>query len=229
MKYIVVGGSALVTFVLWLGEQWLSQRFGAVYGVIPWGWLCLIVAAFLSGAVYCDLLNHDSPLRSKFREMRRVVDVEGFVLAHNSTVTPWQYEAKLMLRFRKHRNFVKCVIEVAQYVGHPQVTRKFVVKTEQVTPVEPNLRKEFIVACFPERMSNDVPKKAPYWGDDKSMTWAGDGRHVVSLRVNGGLFRHQVEHFLISAIRNVSSSGPEPVILFGGLGDRGFLIIRAPA
>jgi hypothetical protein len=229
VKYIVVGGSALVTFALWLGEQWLSQRLGAVYGAIPWGWLCLLVLAFLCGAIYCDLVNRNSRLRSKLREMCRVVDVDGFVLAHNSNVTPWQYEAKLMLSFRRRTDAAKCVVEVTQYVGHPQGARTFVVKAEQVAPVEPNLRKDLIVACFPERMSNDVPQKSPYWGCDQSKTWAGDGRHLITLRIHGSLFRRQVEHFLIEAIRNVSSSGPEPVLVFGGPRDRGLLLISAPA
>ena len=214
-KYTIPGISTLVTLCLWLGEQWLSQHFGTVFVVIPWGWLCALSASFLFGVLYSEACHYDSRLRSKLRTLYRKADIEGFVLAQQTRPKESWYEAKILLRFRGRRNQANCVVTVTQYANNPQVSRKFVVLQERVAPVERDLRKQLVVASFPERISNAIPPGSPYWGNNKAFRWAGDGQHVITLSIKSGILPQQVEQFLIAAPRRPSTNSPEPVVLLG--------------
>jgi len=218
-KYTVPGIATLLTLSLWLGEQWLSQRFGTAFATIQWGWLCALSTSFLFGALYTEACHSNSRLRSKLRTWYRIADIEGFVLAQQTSPSESWYEAKILLRFCGRRKQAKCVVTVTQYANHPQVSRKFVVLQEQVAPVERDLRKQLVVASFPERVSKAIPPRSPYWGNNESLTWAGDGQHIVTVGIKSGILPQQVEQFLIAAPRRPSASSPEPVVLLGNFAE----------
>ena len=97
-------------------------------------------------------------------------------------------------------------------------------KQEVIPNVDENLIQKIVVARFPVRMSKEVPVGYPFWGENKNHTWAGDGRHIIKLKLSSG-FKHQSQKFLISAIKNVGA-GPEPVILFGGPESQSYIQIK---
>lgn len=143
----------------------------------------------------------------------KIADAEHFVLASKTEVGKSWYEAVIHLRFLSKINNVNCTIEVTQYAGIEHAENSFVVSQQTIPLVENNLLLKLPVVTFPRRVSQKVAVGYPYWGSNENLTWAGDGRHVVTLKLSVGL-RTQTEKFLISAIRN-PGGGPEPVILFG--------------
>ncbi len=212
----------LISAIFWIGEQWLSQRFNQTLANVPWGWLLFSASTLLAGVVYADLSNENSSLRSTARKMTRIIEVENFVLAHRVEGGRRWYEAVIHSRFLKAHKNVNCSIQVTQYAGLKHAEKRFVIWRGNISNTEENLRKTFIVATFPQRVSQEHPGN-PYWGSEPNHTWAGDGNHVVTLRLSF-LLRRQTEKFLISAIRDVGD-GPEPVILLGGPRDDRFVQI----
>lgn len=213
MKYAIPGLSTLIAAILWIGERWLSQTFSQTLFNVPWGWLLVSTSALLVGVIYADALNKNSALRLIAKKITKIVNVENFVLAHKIEDGECWYEAVIHVRFLKRHKNVSCSVQVTQYVGITHAEYTLVASQEHIYNAEENLLKKFVVAKFPQRVSKEVSVGYPYWGSDSSHTWAGDGNHVITLKLSTG-FRRQTEKFLISAIKNVGD-GPEPVILFG--------------
>jgi hypothetical protein len=212
----------LISAIFWIGEQWLSQTFNQAFASAPWSWLLFSSSTLLIGVVYADVLNESSCLRATARKIARIIEVDGFVLAHRVEDGRCWYEAVIHSRFLKAHKKVNCSIQVTQFVGLKHAEKRFVTWQGHVSNTEENLRKMFVVATFPQRVSKEHPGN-PYWGSEPNQTWVGDGNHVVTLRLST-LFRRQTEKFLVSAIRDVGE-GPEPVILFGGPRDDKFIQI----
>jgi len=135
-----------------------------------------------------------------------------------------RYEAVIHIRFLSKLKDVNCTVEVTQYVGLEHAQKSFVIRQEVIENVDKNLIMKIPVATFPIRVSKKTPVGYPYWGNDSNHTWAGDGRHIVKIKLSSS-FKHQTHKFLISAIKNVGA-GPEPVILFGGPESQSYIQIR---
>jgi len=228
LKYTIPGISILISFIFWIGEKWVSQVFGEktekIISKARWGWILICSLAVLFGFVYADFFNENSQLREWIKEQRRIANVERFVLAHRIENGKTWYEAVIHLRFLSKLKNVSCTVEVTKYVGIDHAQNSFVIKQEVIPNTEENLIKKISVAKFPVRISKKVPVGYPYWGDDKNLTWAGDGRHIVTLKLSSGL-KSQSQKFLITAIKDVGA-GPEPVILFGGPDTQSYLQVR---
>jgi hypothetical protein len=180
--------------------------------------------AVLFGFVYADFFNENSQLREWIRERNKIANVDHFVLASKVENKESRYEAVIHLRFLSKLENVSCTVEITQYVGINYAQNSFVIRQEIIPNVDENLIMKISVSTFPIRVSKEVPVGYPYWGDDKNHTWAGDGRHIVTLKLSSGS-KHQSQKFLISAIRSVGA-GPEPVILFGGPESQSYIQIR---
>jgi len=224
LKYTIPGISTLIALILWIVQQWLSKIFGQKMEKVPWGWILICSSTLLLGIVYADALNDSSQLREWIKERGKIANVEHFVLASKVENEESCYEAVIHLRFLSKLKDVSCTIEVTQYVGLEHAQNSFVIRQEVIPNTEENLIIKLPVAKFPRRVSKEVPVGYPYWGDDKNHTWAGDGRHIVTLKLSSG-FKHQSQKFLISAIKNVGA-GPEPVILFGGPESQSYMQVR---
>ena len=72
MKYTIPGISLLISFILWIGERWISQVFGLkiekIIAQVPWGWILICSLAVLFGFVYADFFNESSQLREWIKE-----------------------------------------------------------------------------------------------------------------------------------------------------------------
>lgn len=228
MKYTIPGISLLISFILWIGKQWISQVFGSkiekIIAQISWGWILICSLAVLFGFVYADFFNESSQLREWIRERNKIANVDHFVLASTVENEESRYEAVMHIRFLSKLKNVNCTVEVTQYVGLDHAQNSFVIKQEIIPHVDENLIMKIPVATFPIRVSKETPVGYPYWGNDKNHSWAGDGRHIVTLKLSSG-FKHQSQKFLISAIKNVGV-GPEPVILFGGPESQSYIQVR---
>lgn len=212
MRYAIPVPVLVLTIAAWMGEQWLSQTLSQTFATLPWGWFLLAVSAFLCGVVYAEVLNENSALRARLKNFGQIVEVENFALAHKSEDEKKWYEAIIHTRFLKSHRKVACTIQITQYAGINHAEKTFVIMQENISNVEANLYKKFVVARFPRRISKLHPGN-PYWGKDSTKTWAGNGNHIVKLKLRT-ILRKQTENFLISAIKDVGD-GPEPVILFG--------------
>ena len=93
---------------------------------------------------------------------------------------------------------------------------KFLIKN-----IEENLIIKLSVANFPNPLFNKKPVGNPYWGNDKNNLWAGDGRHIIELKLSSGLMKYQSNKFLISAIK-----GQQPVVLFGDPESQSYIQIK---
>jgi hypothetical protein len=213
VKYTVPGISTLIAFILWISEKWLSQSFTEELKQFPFSSILLVCLCILLGTIYADIFNENSSLRSAIRKLMKIASVEHFVLASKVENEESWHEAVVHIRFLSKISNVGCTIEVTQYVGLDHAQNSFVVSQQTIPLAENNLLLKLPVARFPKRVSKEIAVGYPYWGTDKNHTWAGDGRHIVTLKLSIGL-RTQTEKFLISAIKNVGG-GPEPVILFG--------------
>ena len=228
MKYTIPGISLLISFILCIGEKWISQVFGSkiekIMKQVPWGWILICSLALFFGFVYADFFNESSQLREWIKERNKIANVDRFVLANTVENDKSRYEATIHLRFLSKMKDVNYTVEVTQYVGLKHAQRIFVIMQETIPNVDKHLLKKISVATFPIRISKETPVGYPYWGNDSSHTWAGDGRHIVTLKLSSG-FKHQTKKFLISAIKDVGA-GPEPVILFGGPESQRYIQIK---
>ena len=228
MKYTIPGISLLISFILWIGERWISQVFGLkiekIIAQVPWGWILICSLAVLFGFVYADFFNESSQLREWIKERNKIANVDRFILASKVENEKSRYEAVILLRFLSKLKNVSCTVEITQYVGIDHAQNSFVIRQDIIPNVDENLIMKIPVATFPVRVSKEAPVGYPYWGDDSNHTWAGDGRHIVTLKLSSG-FKSQSQKFLISAIKNVGD-GPEPVILFGGPETQSYMKIK---
>lgn len=225
MKYTIPGISVLLTFILWAGQKWISQIFGQkienIFAKISWGWILICSLSLFLGFVYADFYNEKSQLREWINEQRKLANVDHFVLASKVENDESWYEAVIHLRFISKLKNVNCTIEVTQYVGIEHVQDTFVIKQEIIPSVDENLIVKIPVFSFPRRVSQKNPVGHPYWGEDKNNTWAGDGRHIVKLKLSAGFLKQQSHKFLIAA-----KKGREPVILFGDPDDQSYIEIK---
>ncbi len=209
MKYIILSLSVVVSALIWIGEQWLSQYLGNNFSNFPWKWVFFIVFAFALGFILSDFLNSNSAIRLKLKDIFKIAEIDHFVLASAAE----KYEARLKFHFKKFLKKAYCSIEITQYVGLEHAQRSFIIKQEVISSAEPNLEHIIIIASYPKQIDKSVAVGYPYWGEDKTKNWAGDGNHVVTLKLRSFLFT-QTEKFLITSIRSFST-GAEPVLLFG--------------
>lgn len=222
MKYTIPGIPTLISFILWIFEKWLSKAFGPKMEKVPWGKILLLTFIFLSGIVYADLFNDNSQLREWIKERRKIANVEEFILAHKVNSEGSWYEAVIILRFLSRLENVSCTIEATKYVGLDHAQKSFVLKQEVISNTDENLIRKIPVAKFRDRESKIIPNG--FWEGDRNLTWAGDGKNIVTLKLSSGL-RRQSNKFLIATTRDVGA-GPEPVILLGGPDSQSYLQVR---
>ena len=192
-----------------MGEQWLAQYMGTNFSSFPWKWIFFVTLSFFLGFILSDMLNSNSAIRLKLRKAFKIAEIDYFVLANGAAA----YEARLKFHFKKHFKKVHCSIEISQYVGLKHAQTNFITKQDEVISAEPNLEHTIIVATYPQQIDKAVAVDYPYWGERKEKSWAGDGNHIVTLKLRTFLFS-QTEKFLIASIRSFST-GAEPVLVFG--------------
>jgi hypothetical protein len=224
LKYALPGISTFITIALWLSERWLEEEYSSRLENLPLGWLVVLTLALLLGVLYADIFNPNSPLRRAIAVRRKIADVQHFVLASKGNESSSWYEAVLHLSFSRVMANVDCTVQVTQYVGLPHAESSFVVLQQNFPRTEENLVRQLVVARFPKRIRNDTPVGYPSWGDQDAHTWAGDGNHIVTLKLSSGI-RSQTERFVVTAIKNVGGD-PEPVLLFGGPETQAFIQVH---
>ena len=210
MKYKLPGLASIIGLVLWLPQQWLTQYLGDNYANFPWKWLFFISLSFLVGIIYSDLFNENSNIKKWIKAKQRIFDVDHFVLASKVEGVESFYSANCCLNFISRIKNVDISFQITQYASTEHAINKFILFQDNLSLVEENLKRKYSVATFPRYLSNGVPVSQPYWGTDKSRIWAGDGKHIVTIKAHSFL-RSQTEHFLITSIKS-----SEPVLLLGG-------------
>tara|TARA_R110002049_G_scaffold307135_1_gene506884 strand:+ start:1176 stop:1838 length:663 start_codon:yes stop_codon:yes gene_type:complete len=220
LKYILLIFSVAITALIWVGEQWLAQYMGENFSSFPWGWIFFVTLSFFFGFILSDILNDNSAIRLKLIKAFKIAEIDHFVLASDSDA----YEARLKFHFKRHFKNVRCSIKITQYVGVAHAQKDFITKQDVIKFAEPNLEHIIIVATYPKKIEKLVAATNPYWGEDRSKSWAGDGNHIVTLKLRAFIFT-QTEKFLISTIRNFST-GPEPVLLFGDMPSNEYMQIN---
>ncbi|ALO36185.1 hypothetical protein CMT41_16695 [Colwellia sp. MT41] len=226
MKYKIPGYPAMLALVLWFGQQWIIDDINTKYIEFPWRYLFLALLIFMLGVAYADLLSKYSKLGSWIRTKRRIFDVDHFVLASSVTEEKPYLKATCALKFIKSIKNVKVSVQITSHVTVEHAKDSFILFQDEIGTAEPNLTKKYVFATFPRQYSKSVGAGYPYWGEDQSRQWAGDGTHVITLKARSFL-RYQEEHFLMSAIRN-PGGGPEPVLLFGGSESKKYMEVYAP-
>jgi hypothetical protein len=220
LKYIILIFSVIISALIWVGEQWLAQYMGENFSTFPWKWIFFITFAFFLGFLLSDILNSNSAIRVKLRKAFKIVEIDHFVFASGSEA----YESRLKFHFKRHFKKVHCSIKITQYVGLEHAQRNFITKQDVINLAEPNLEHIIVVATYPKQIDKSVAAGYPYWGKDKSKSWAGDGNHIVTLKLRAFPFA-QTEKFLIATIRQFST-GAEPVLLFGDKSNNEYLQIN---
>jgi hypothetical protein len=225
LKYALPGISTLIKIAFWLSERWLAEAYSSRLENLPLGWLVITTFALLFGVLYADIFNPNSQLRRAIAVRRKIANVQHFVLASKADESSSWYEAVLHLHFLRVMTNVNCTVQVTQHVGLRHAESSFVVLQQNFPRTEENLVRQLVVARFPKRMGNDTLTGYPSWGEKDAHTWAGDGNHIVTLKLNSGI-RSQTERFAITAIKNVGG-GLEPVLLFGGPETQAFIQVHA--
>ncbi len=224
MKYALPGISTFITLTVWLSQQWLTQHFNSKYANLPWIWLFVVSLFFLIGVIYSDLFNEQSNFREWLKSKQKIFIVDHFVLGSKFQDNEYYYQAICGLQFVTRIKNVRLSIQVTQYASIDHAVSKFILTQDKFDLVEDNLCKKYRIATFPRRVSNEIPVGSPYWGENKDKSWAGDGKHIVTIKAHSFL-RSQTKHFLIAAIKNFDG-GPEPVLLLGDEDTERFLTIN---
>jgi hypothetical protein len=227
LKYIISSLPTILSALVWIGDKWLTQHLGEDFGKIPWPWVFFVTLSFLVGVVVADILNKNSSMRSLLRNKTKIAKIDHFVLASKSKENELWYEAVLQFRFVRLFKNVNCSVQITQYVGLEHAENSFIIEQETITLAESNLSHKFVVATYPKQTDKKKAVGNPYWGEDKNHSWAGDGNHIVTLKLRSGVFT-QTERFLITSIRSFST-GAEPVLLFGDSSSNEYMQIKYEA
>lgn len=212
LKYAVPGLATAVTIAGFICQQLLqSQEWWAK---VPWLELLALIAMFLAGTLYADLLNPKSALRGWWRERNRIFDVRFHPSSYVVEGVGHFFKPRFSIHCKRYVEDVRVAVFVHQSFTLNRVTPQIEVNHIDTRSYEVDQEASIFVASIPDK---NVTGRHAFWGEQEKWDHSGKlsnrtistggGPHLIELRVTKSKKQIQTTRVMFSMVEQTMCGG----------------------